>query len=177
MSNGARLETSGQVYIHYRNMFINGNGVSLNANGDYENLVLIGHSASSRILTTRNNLTMKALLYIDAVGGFTYTGTGFDFEGSISSQIISFNSNNNSLDAKPPRQCSTPSDNYQLSVSPATDIGLMCGGDLPTFTFTTSNNSSPISTGVTIELYRNSVGGGCALSRGQCRGWNRLRFG
>lgn len=158
LSNGARLETSGQVYIHYRNMFINGNGVSLNANGDYENLILIGHGASSRILTTRNNLTMKALLYIDAVGGFTYTGTGFDFEGSISSQIISFNSNNNSLDAKPPRQCSTPSDNYQLSVSPATDIGLMCGGDLPTFTFTTSNNSSPISTGVTIELYRNSVG-------------------
>lgn len=158
LANGATLETSGQVYLHYRNMFINGNGISLNASGDYENLILIGHSASSRILATRNNLTMKALLYIDAVGGLTYTGTGFDFEGAISSQTITFNSNNNSLDAKPPRQCSTPSDNFQLTVSPATDIGLMCGGDLPTFTFTTSNNGTPISTDVTIELYRNSLG-------------------
>ncbi|MGX1925979.1 DUF6701 domain-containing protein [Vibrio sp. NH-7] len=157
-ANGADLVTNGQVFIHYRRLNVNGNSVDLNWTGDYEDLVLIGHGSISQIQAVRQNLRMKALLYIESADGFTYSGNDLNFEGSISSQTVRTNNNNIRMDLKPPRQCSAPTNDYQVSVTPPTDIGLMCGTDFPQFSVTTTNNGSPISTEVNIQLYRASFG-------------------
>nr|WP_248374841.1 DUF6701 domain-containing protein [Vibrio cyclitrophicus] len=48
--------------------------------------------------------------------------------------------------------CMLPSDDYEIDISPATDLALMCGDDSPHFTINTSNNGVGESLGVTVGI-------------------------
>ncbi|PMH38710.1 hypothetical protein BCU69_19755 [Vibrio cyclitrophicus] len=48
--------------------------------------------------------------------------------------------------------CMLPSDDYEIEISPATDLALMCGDDSPQFTINTSNNGVGESLGVTVSI-------------------------
>ncbi|WP_146447132.1 DUF6701 domain-containing protein [Vibrio cyclitrophicus] len=48
--------------------------------------------------------------------------------------------------------CMLPSDDYEIEISPATDLALMCGDDSPQFTINTSNNGVAESLGVTVSI-------------------------
>nr|WP_248391078.1 DUF6701 domain-containing protein [Vibrio cyclitrophicus] len=48
--------------------------------------------------------------------------------------------------------CMLPSDDYEIDISPATDLALMCGDDSPQFTINTSNNGVGESLGVTVGI-------------------------
>ncbi|MCC4775591.1 DUF6701 domain-containing protein [Vibrio cyclitrophicus] len=48
--------------------------------------------------------------------------------------------------------CMLPSDDYEIEISPATDLALMCGDDSPQFTINTSNNGVAESLGVTVAI-------------------------
>ena len=48
--------------------------------------------------------------------------------------------------------CMLPSDDYEIEISPATDLALMCGDDSPQFTINTSNNGVGESLGVTVGI-------------------------
>mgnify|MGYP000244665140 CR=1 FL=1 len=51
--------------------------------------------------------------------------------------------------------CMLPSDDYDIEMSPATDLALMCGDDSPQFTITTSNNGVAESLAVTTAITSN----------------------
>lgn len=158
LENSASLETKGQVFIHYQKFEVDGNNVNMNAYGDYEDLVLIGHGNSSHLATYKNSLTMRALWYVDSSSAISIQGNGFEFEGSISAQQILITSNNHIIDAKPPSQCYVPDGRYELIVTPPRDSGLLCGDEKPTFTISTKKDGVPIMEGVTVELYYQQVG-------------------
>ncbi|EKM31857.1 hypothetical protein VCHENC02_2545, partial [Vibrio harveyi] len=47
--------------------------------------------------------------------------------------------------------CFTPSDNYEVTLSPATQYALMCGTEQPKFDIQTRNDGNLESTGVTVQ--------------------------
>ncbi|HHX8329035.1 DUF6701 domain-containing protein [Vibrio alginolyticus] len=49
--------------------------------------------------------------------------------------------------------CFTPSDNYEVTLSPATQYALMCGTEQPSFEIETKNDGYVESTGVTVQVY------------------------
>ncbi|EGR0722672.1 MSHA biogenesis protein MshQ [Vibrio alginolyticus] len=49
--------------------------------------------------------------------------------------------------------CFTPSDNYEVTLSPATQYALMCGTEQPSFEIETKNDGYAESTGVTVQVY------------------------
>jgi len=161
-ADDAQLKVNGQVILHYRDLSIDGHRVKFNSGGDFKELFLIGHGSRANISILKNDVEIVGNLYIDdstqASQHLTVIGARMRFEGAMSLQRLLSTGNDNEFVARVPDSCSPPTDDYQLTVSPTTDIGLMCGTDLPTFTINTTNLSSPISTGVTVEMYRNSVG-------------------
>ncbi|WP_413764639.1 hypothetical protein, partial [Vibrio vulnificus] len=46
--------------------------------------------------------------------------------------------------------CFNPSDDYQVTMTPPTDLALMCGNDKPEFSITTTNNNVVESLGVRV---------------------------
>ncbi|EGR2324321.1 MSHA biogenesis protein MshQ [Vibrio alginolyticus] len=49
--------------------------------------------------------------------------------------------------------CFTPSDDYEVTLSPAAQYALMCGTEQPSFAIETKNNGYAESTGVTVQVY------------------------
>ncbi|MEZ8942443.1 DUF6701 domain-containing protein [Vibrio sp. 10N.222.54.B12] len=115
---------------HFRvNVLENGtNQVSLNSSG------------------SGNKTTFTGLLYSEQKVDMSGTARLY---GAVSAQAI-----NMSSDAliHAETSCIVPSDDYDIEISPATDLALMCGDDSPQFTINTSNNGVGESLGVTVGI-------------------------
>ncbi|MEG3695374.1 DUF6701 domain-containing protein [Vibrio coralliirubri] len=70
-------------------------------------------------------------------------------EGAVTAKSITLN---NGSEIIATNKCFEPADDYEIDISPATDLALMCGDDSPQFTINTSNNSVVESLGVTIDI-------------------------
>ncbi|WP_333918674.1 DUF6701 domain-containing protein [Vibrio crassostreae] len=70
-------------------------------------------------------------------------------EGAVTAKSITLN---NGSEIIATNKCFEPADDYEIDISPATDLALMCGDDSPQFTINTSNNSVAESLGVTIDI-------------------------
>ncbi|EDK28192.1 hypothetical protein VSWAT3_10038 [Vibrionales bacterium SWAT-3] len=70
-------------------------------------------------------------------------------EGAVTAKTITLN---NGSEIIATNKCFEPADDYEIDISPATDLALMCGDDSPQFTINTSNNGVAESLGVTVGI-------------------------
>ncbi|MGF1883050.1 DUF6701 domain-containing protein [Vibrio splendidus] len=70
-------------------------------------------------------------------------------EGAVTAKSITLN---NGSEIIATNKCFEPADDYEIDISPATDLALMCGDDSPQFTINTSNNGVAESLGVTVVI-------------------------
>ncbi|WP_422398639.1 DUF6701 domain-containing protein [Vibrio splendidus] len=115
---------------HFRvNVLENGtNQVSLNSSG------------------SGNKTTFTGLLYSEQKVDMSGTARLY---GAVSAQDINMSSNA-LIHAE--TSCIVPVDDYEIEISPATNLALMCGDDSPQFTINTSNNGVAESLGVTVSI-------------------------
>ncbi|MDG2898620.1 MSHA biogenesis protein MshQ, partial [Vibrio parahaemolyticus] len=71
--------------------------------------------------------------------------------GAITARRIQMN--NSSQIIATDNHCFKPSDNYEVTLSPATQYALMCGTEQPSFEIETKNDGYAESTGVTVQVY------------------------
>ncbi|CAH7053565.1 MSHA biogenesis protein MshQ [Vibrio chagasii] len=70
-------------------------------------------------------------------------------EGAVTAKTITLN---NGSEIIATNKCFEPADDYEIDISPATNLALMCGDDSPQFTINTSNNGVAESLGVTVGI-------------------------
>ncbi|WP_210459041.1 DUF6701 domain-containing protein [Vibrio crassostreae] len=70
-------------------------------------------------------------------------------EGAVTAKSITLN---NGSEIIATNKCFDPADDYEIDISPATDLALMCGDDSPQFTINTSNNGVAQSLDVTVGI-------------------------
>ncbi|OAJ94684.1 DUF6701 domain-containing protein [Vibrio bivalvicida] len=110
MSDDARLEVNGKVVLHYKQLNVNGDRVGLNRSGNSSDLVLIGHGNAAAISTGKNDLSVRASLYVDPVNGFgfTYQGARLDYQGAVIVPKIQSTNNDNIFKGQLPAGCGSP---------------------------------------------------------------------
>lgn len=161
-TNDAALQVSGQAVVHYKRLLINGDRAEINASGSADNLLLVGHGVYSGITNYYHDVTAHAHLYIDdaaLMGGSTGLinyGDRFYWQGAITSSRVRLGGHDGQIHAYAPQSCSLTGNQYAISMSPNTDISLMCGDDRPEFTITTTNNASAFSTQVRVTVVDSS---------------------
>ncbi|EPI6151587.1 hypothetical protein M2G43_14105 [Vibrio vulnificus] len=132
LSNGSRFETLGKgeliIYVHDLSYSYNvgtiHNWVDLANNSIFTGLL---YSEKNVILS--NNATVNGAV------------TARQIQMNNGSQIIATDNN-----------CFNPSDDYQVTMTPPTDLALMCGNDKPEFSITTTNNNVVESLGVRVTV-------------------------
>lgn len=70
-------------------------------------------------------------------------------EGAVTAKKIKLNNGSQIIASN---QCFEPADDYKLTLSPESDLALMCGDDTPVFTVNTTNNNVAESLSVGIEV-------------------------
>ncbi|CAK2981129.1 MSHA biogenesis protein MshQ [Vibrio crassostreae] len=93
-----------------------------------------------------NKTTFVGLLYSEQ--NVDMSGTARVY-GAVSAKSVNMSSSS-LIHAE--TSCIVPVDDYDIDISPATDLALMCGDDSPQFTINTSNNGVAESLGVTIDI-------------------------
>lgn len=147
----AQLVTEPGTVIHYKNLFIatnrnNGNAGSINPNGDPDDLLLIGHGASSNI-SLNSNVIITGQIYIDptASGGFQIVGSGNTINGGISAYRVEVSGANNTFNTstscpiEPP-----PGGGKTLVITPETAQALTCDR-IPVYFKVVNDSGFPIS--------------------------------
>lgn len=97
-----------------------------------------------------NNSTFSGLLYSEIDVALSNNSA---INGAVTSKSLEIH-NNAYVNAT--NQCFTTADDYKVTMTPETDIALMCGDDVPVFTINTTNNDETESLSVTVEVDPNA---------------------
>ncbi|MGR5541110.1 hypothetical protein ACPV5V_21395, partial [Vibrio campbellii] len=94
-------------------------------------VTLIGHGVSADIVNTKNDVTIKANLYIESIThrsqGLVNSGHRFYLEGAVIVQQVQFTSLDSTIVATVPANCDLPpNDDYRIELTPISDIALTC---------------------------------------------------
>ena len=95
---------------------------------------------------SNNKTTFVGLIYSEQKVDMSGTARVY---GAVSAREVNMSSNT-LVHAE--TSCIVPADDYEIEMSPATDLALMCGDDSPQFTITTSNNGVAESLSVTAAI-------------------------
>lgn len=112
-------------------------------------LIIIGHGNDK--ITLDNSAELTGLLYTEASVELKNNAVVY---GAVTARSISMD-NSASIIATD-NHCFTPSDDYEVTLSPATQYALMCGIEQPSFEIETKNDGYAESTGVTVQVYPDS---------------------
>ncbi|OED88655.1 DUF6701 domain-containing protein [Vibrio crassostreae] len=156
-----RVKSGDTVTIFTKNLSVN--------NGSYAGIPIVSWSGDKPVLASDTHFRVNVLengtnqVSLNSSGSgnkTTFTGLLYSEQkvdmsgtarlyGAVSAQAI-----NMSSDAliHAETSCIVPSDDYDIEISPATDLALMCGDDSPQFTINTSNNGVAQSLGVTVGI-------------------------
>lgn len=135
-----------KVTIHARKVSVSNNNSSFSALGEAE-FVLLVHAKSGGGLTLSQNAVFTGLIYSESVVRLSNSSIVY---GAVTANEI-YMANSAQIIATD-NHCFQPSDDYEIDISPATDLALMCGDDSPQFTINTSNNGVAESLGVTVVI-------------------------
>ncbi len=135
-----------KVTIHARKVSVSNNNSSFGALGEAE-FVLLVHAKSGGGLTLSQNAVFTGLIYSESAVRLSNSSIVY---GAVTANEI-YMANTAQIIATD-NHCFQPSDDYQIDISPATDLALMCGDDSPQFTINTSNNGAAQSLGVTVGI-------------------------
>ncbi|UQA50080.1 DUF6701 domain-containing protein [Vibrio sp. ED002] len=136
-----------KVTIHAKSVSISNNNSFF---GELEGgeLIVLVHDSQSSYVNFGNNTAFSGLLYSEVDVPLS---NNVIVNGAITARNIRM-SNNAEIHATD-NHCFTPSDNYEVTLSPATQYALMCGTDQPSFEIETKNDGYAESTGVTVQVY------------------------
>lgn len=95
---------------------------------------------------SNNKTTFVGLIYSEQKVDMSGTARVY---GAVSAREVNMSSN---ALVHAETSCIVPADDYEIEMSPATDLALMCGDDSPQFTITTSNNGVAESLSVTAAI-------------------------
>ncbi|MCE9830104.1 DUF6701 domain-containing protein [Vibrio diabolicus] len=152
LSNSGVIEVpDGQkVTIHTKSLSISNNDSRFGEVGDAELVVLVHGSSYGQVVLSQNAV-FTGLLYSEKD---VYLSNSAVVNGAITARKIQMN--NSSQIIATDNHCFTPSDNYEVTLSPATQYALMCGIEQPSFEIETKNDGYAESTGVTVQVYPDS---------------------
>ncbi|BDR12333.1 DUF6701 domain-containing protein [Vibrio sp. STUT-A11] len=136
-----------KVTIHAKKVYVSNGGSSFGEVDDAELIVLVHDSADS-IVQLSQNTVFTGLLYSETN---VYLSNSSTVNGAITAKQILMS--NGAKIIATDNHCFTPSDNYEVTLSPATQYALMCGTEQPSFEIQTTNDSNAESTGVTVQVY------------------------
>ncbi|OPH48776.1 DUF6701 domain-containing protein [Vibrio campbellii] len=111
-------------------------------------LIVLVHDSQSSYVNFGNNTAFSGLLYSEVDVPLS---NNVIVNGAITAKNIRM-ANNAEIHATD-NHCFTPSDNYEVTLSPATQYALMCGTEQPSFEIETKNDGYAESTGVTVQVY------------------------
>ncbi|EGR0935015.1 MSHA biogenesis protein MshQ [Vibrio parahaemolyticus] len=136
-----------KVTIHAKSVSISNNNSFFGELEGSELIVLVHDSQSSHV-NFGNNTAFSGLLYSEVDVPLS---NNVIVNGAITAKNIRM-SNNAEIHATD-NHCFTPSDNYEVTLSPVTQYALMCGTEQPSFEIETKNDGYAESTGVTVQVY------------------------
>ncbi|TOG74787.1 DUF6701 domain-containing protein [Vibrio parahaemolyticus] len=136
-----------KVTIHTKSLSISNNDSHFGEVGDAELVVLVHGSSDGQVVLSQNAV-FTGLLYSEKD---VYLSNSTIVNGAITARRIQMN--NSSQIIATDNHCFTPSDNYEVMLSPATQYALMCGTEQPSFEIETKNDGYAESTGVTVQVY------------------------
>ncbi|MEL7458159.1 MAG: DUF6701 domain-containing protein [Pseudomonadota bacterium] len=136
-----------KVTIHAKSVSISNNNSFF---GELEGgeLIVLVHDSQSSYVNFGNNTAFSGLLYSEVDVPLS---NNVIVNGAITAKNIRM-ANNAEIHATD-NHCFTPSDNYEVTLSPATQYALMCGTEQPSFEIETKNDGYAESTGVTVQVY------------------------
>ncbi|CAH6877311.1 MSHA biogenesis protein MshQ [Vibrio chagasii] len=155
-----RVKSGDTVTVFTKNLSVNNDGYAgvpiIRWNGDKPVLVGDTHfrvnvlTSGSPFVSLNGNGTFVGLLYSEQ--NVDMSGNARVY-GAVSAKSVNMSSNA-LIHAE--TSCIVPVDDYEIDISPATDLALMCGDDSPQFTINTSNNGVAESLGVTVGITPNA---------------------
>ncbi|MBR9873823.1 MAG: MSHA biogenesis protein MshQ [Vibrionaceae bacterium] len=145
VDNSAQINIpdSQKVQIHVKKLELKNNAKFYTV-GKAE-LIIIGHGDDT--ITLDNSAELTGLLYTEAKVELKNNAVVY---GAVTAKSISMD--NSASIVATDNHCFTPSDNYEVSLSPATQYALMCGTEQPSFEIQTTNDNNAESTGVTVQV-------------------------
>ncbi|PMO01758.1 hypothetical protein BCT19_21300 [Vibrio splendidus] len=135
-----------KVIIHIGKVNLSNNDSFFGEEGDGQLVVFI-HALQNSTVNFANRSEFRGLLYSEVDVIMSNQSTVY---GAVTAKAISLR--NTSKIIATDNHCFHPSDDYEIDISPATDLALMCGDDSPQFTINTSNNGVAESLGVTVGI-------------------------
>ncbi|WP_347230279.1 DUF6701 domain-containing protein, partial [Vibrio crassostreae] len=135
-----------KVIIHIGKVNLSNNDSFFGEEGDGQLVVFI-HALQNSTVNFANRSEFRGLLYSEVDVIMSNQSTVY---GAVTAKAISLR--NTSKIIATDNHCFQPSDDYEIDISPATDLALMCGDDSPQFTINTSNNGVAGSLGVTVSI-------------------------
>lgn len=135
-----------KVIIHIGKVNLSNNDSFFGEEGDGQLIVFI-HALQNSTVNFANRSEFRGLLYSEVDVIMSNQSTVY---GAVTAKAISLR--NTSKIIATDNHCFQPSDDYEIDISPATDLALMCGDDSPQFTINTSNNGVGESLGVTVGI-------------------------
>ncbi|WP_104025297.1 DUF6701 domain-containing protein [Vibrio hyugaensis] len=136
-----------KVTIHTKSLSISNND-SRFGEIDGAELVVLVHGSSSGQVVLSQNAVFTGLLYSEKD---VYLSNSTVVNGAITAGRIQMS--NSAQIIATDNHCFTPSDDYEVTLSPATQYALMCGTEQPNFEIQTKNDGYAESTGVTVQVY------------------------
>ncbi|EGR4674715.1 MSHA biogenesis protein MshQ [Vibrio parahaemolyticus] len=136
-----------KVTIHTKSLSISNDDSHFGEVGDAELVVLVHGSSDGQVVLSQNAV-FTGLLYSEKN---VYLSNSTIVNGAITARRIQMS--NSSQIIATDNHCFTPSDNYEVTLSPATQYALMCGTEQPSFEIETKNDGYAESTGVTVQVY------------------------
>ncbi|WP_447039008.1 DUF6701 domain-containing protein [Vibrio alginolyticus] len=146
VDNSAQINIpdSQKVQIHVKKLELKNNAKFYTV-GKAE-LIIIGHGNDK--ITLDNSAELTGLLYTEASVELKNNAVVY---GAVTARSISMD-NSASIIATD-NHCFTPSDDYEVTLSPAAQYALMCVTEQPSFEIETKNDGYAESTGVTVQVY------------------------
>ncbi|WP_048614842.1 DUF6701 domain-containing protein [Vibrio coralliirubri] len=151
-----RVKSGDTVTIFTKNLSVNNDSYAgvpiIRWNGDKPVLAGDTHfrvnvlTSSAPFVSLNGSGTFVGLLYSEQKVDMSGTARLY---GAVSAQDINMSS---SALIHAETSCIVPVDDYEIEISPATNLALMCGDDSPQFTISTSNNGAAQSLGVTVGI-------------------------
>ncbi|MEZ9540936.1 DUF6701 domain-containing protein [Vibrio sp. 10N.286.48.C11] len=135
-----------KVIIHIGKVNLSHNDSFFGEEGDGQLVVFI-HALQNSTVNFANRSEFRGLLYSEVDVIMRNQSTVY---GAVTAKAISLR--NTSKIIATDNHCFQPSDDYEIDISPATDLALMCGDDSLQFTINTSNNGVAGSLGVTVSI-------------------------
>ena len=138
------IPDSQKVQIHVKKLELKNNAKFYTV-GKAE-LIIIGHGNDK--ITLDNSAELTGLLYTEASVELKNNAVVY---GAVTARSISMDNSASIIATN--NHCFTPSDDYEVTLSPATQYALMCGIEQPSFAIETKNDGYAESTGVTVQVY------------------------